>query len=99
PAFRQYKMSQGYKDVKFVRIDRSNCLYSAQTASGSWSNFTLLFTTEQLQCPSATQKDLKVSINSKSYVCVAGCQYRLRACVDVDIEPGMTCSAISTGQD
>lgn len=52
-----------------------------------------------VSCPSATAKDLKVSVNSKSYVCVEGCQYRLRACVDVDIEPGMTCSAISTGQD
>lgn len=54
---------------------------------------------QQIQCPSATSKDLKVPINSKSYVCVQGCQYRLRACVDVDMEPGMTCSAISTGQD
>lgn len=54
---------------------------------------------EQIQCPSATSRDLKVAVNSKSYVCVQGCQYRLRACVDVDMEPGMTCSAISTGQD
>lgn len=50
-------------------------------------------------CPSATSKDLKVPVNSKSYVCVDGCQYRIRSCVDVDIEPGMTCSATSTGQD
>lgn len=50
-------------------------------------------------CPSATKKDLKVPTNAKSYVCVSGCQYRISSCVDVDIEPGMTCSAISTGQD
>lgn len=50
-------------------------------------------------CPSATTKDLKVPTNSKSYVCVEQCQYKLRGCVDVDIEPGMTCTAISTGQD
>lgn len=48
-------------------------------------------------CPSATQKDLKVALNAQSYQCVQGCQYKLRACVDVDFEPGMTCSAISTG--
>lgn len=48
-------------------------------------------------CPSATSVDLKVPTNAQSYQCVSGCQYRLRACVDVDFEGGMTCSAISTG--
>ncbi|QIZ61742.1 hypothetical protein FK538_06885 [Acinetobacter indicus] len=52
-----------------------------------------------INCPSATEKVLKVGVNAKTYVCVGGCQYRLRACVDVDMEPGMTCDAISTGQD
>ena len=52
-----------------------------------------------MQCPSATEVDLKVPTSSGSYVCTAGCQYKLKACVDVDFESGMTCSAISTGQD
>jgi hypothetical protein len=52
-----------------------------------------------IQCPSATSVDLKVPTSSGSYVCTAGCQYKLKACVDVDFESGMTCSAISTGQD
>lgn len=51
------------------------------------------------QCPSATSVDLKVPTSSGSYVCTSGCQYKLKACVDVDFEAGMTCSAISTGQD
>ncbi|MCO8103922.1 hypothetical protein NI401_13635 [Acinetobacter indicus] len=55
--------------------------------------------TKTVSCPSATEKVLKVGVNAKTYVCVDGCQYRLRACVDVDIEPGMTCDAISTGLD
>lgn len=54
---------------------------------------------EQIQCPSATSVDLKVPTSSGSYVCTAGCQYKLKACVDVDFESGMTCSATSTGQD
>lgn len=53
----------------------------------------------QVSCPSATSVDLKVPTSSGSYVCTAGCQYKLKACVDVDFESGMTCSAISTGQD
>jgi len=50
-------------------------------------------------CPSATSVDLKVPTSSGSYVCTQGCQYKLKACVDVDFEAGMTCSAISTGLD
>lgn len=49
-------------------------------------------------CPSATSVDLKVPTSSGSYVCTQGCQYKLKACVDVDFEAGMTCSATSTGQ-
>jgi len=51
-----------------------------------------------VSCPSATSVDLKVPASSGSYVCTSGCQYKLKACVDVDFEAGMTCSAISTGQ-
>lgn len=49
-------------------------------------------------CPSATEKSLKVPVNSGSYVCVEQCQYKLTGCVDIDSEPGMTCGAISTGK-
>lgn len=63
---------------------------------GNTANF---YISSQLSCPSATSVDLKVPTNSGSYVCTNQCQYKLRACVDVDFESGMTCSAISTGQD
>ena len=63
---------------------------------GNTANFII---SSQLSCPSATSVDLKVPTNSGSYVCTNQCQYKLRACVDVDFESGMTCSAISTGQD
>ena len=56
-------------------------------------------TPDPIECPSATSVDLKVSPSSGSYVCTSGCQYKLKACVDVDFEAGMTCSAISTGQE
>lgn len=52
-----------------------------------------------LKCPSATSVDLKVPTSSGSYVCTQGCQYKLKACVDVDFESGMTCTSISTGQE
>lgn len=48
-------------------------------------------------CPSATEVTLKVPVNAQKYQCVNQCQYALRGCVDIDFEPGMTCSAISTG--
>jgi len=73
------------------------CYYSSTPDSPHLSSF--IVTLVEQSCPSATEKVLKVGVNSKTYVCVAGCQYRLRACVDVDMEPGMTCDAISTGQD
>lgn len=53
----------------------------------------------QIACPSATEVTLKVSVNAQKYQCVNQCQYALRGCVDIDFEPGMTCSAISTGID
>ena len=49
------------------------------------------------ECPSATDVTLKVPVNAQKYQCVNQCQYALRGCVDIDFEPGMTCSAISTG--
>lgn len=52
---------------------------------------------ETIICPSATEVTLKVAINAQKYQCVENCQYALRGCVDIDFEPGMTCSAISTG--
>lgn len=52
-----------------------------------------------IDCPSATEVTLKVPVNAQKYQCVNQCQYALRGCVDVDFEPGMTCSAISTGVD
>ncbi|OEY93561.1 hypothetical protein BJD20_05235 [Acinetobacter proteolyticus] len=99
PRYRQIRIDEGYKDANFSSIQGSNCLYTVQRPNGTWTNFTIQYTLQQIACPSATKKDLKVPVNSQSYVCVQGCQYRLRACVDVDSEPGMTCTAISTGQD
>lgn len=74
-----------------------------QASGGVSINFPFKITTtepeEPDQCPSATSVDLKVPTSSGSYVCTNGCQYKLRACVDVDFESGMTCTAISTGQN
>lgn len=53
--------------------------------------------TVQQTCPSAQEINLKVALNAQTYQCVQSCQYRLTACVDVDFEAGMTCTAISTG--
>ena len=79
------------------KVEGNGCLfYKGAALSGSVS---VLQKNLTIQCPSATSVDLKVSTSSGSYVCTAGCQYKLKACVDVDFEAGMTCSAISTGQD
>ncbi|MDH0969145.1 virulence factor TspB C-terminal domain-related protein [Acinetobacter johnsonii] len=76
------------------------CVFSVKSSSGSpLSDFKPFGSVTNETCPSATSVDLKVSTSSGSYVCTAGCQYKLKACVDVDFESGMTCSAISTGQD
>lgn len=60
------------------------------SSTGSISNIAIT-------CPSATEVTLKVPVNAQKYQCVNQCQYALRGCVDIDFEPGMTCSAISTG--
>lgn len=64
------------------------------TQSGSTS-----ITSQNVTCPSAQEINLKVALNAQTYQCVQNCQYRLTACVDVDFEAGMTCTAISTGLD
>ncbi len=56
---------------------------------------------KEIICPSATEKRFEnISPNSPSYVCQAGCQFKLTKCVSVDFESpngSMICSAISTG--
>lgn len=74
---------------------RSCLLYNA--SGGLSGSVSLLQKT--IVCPSATEVTLKVAINAQKYQCVNQCQYALRGCVDIDFEPGMTCSAISTGID
>lgn len=68
------------------RINRGGSFYSSGSA-----------TKVAMSCPSATEVTLKVPVNAQKYQCVNQCQYALRGCVDIDFEPGMTCSAISTG--
>ena len=76
------------------------CIYLTKTKDGqTMADTSIVGSKTQLTCPSATSADLKVPTSSGSYVCTGGCQYKLKACVDVDFEAGMTCSAISTGQD
>ncbi|ENV33010.1 virulence factor TspB C-terminal domain-related protein [Acinetobacter gerneri] len=51
-------------------------------------------------CPSAQEVTVKVPVDSPDYICIDGCQYALyKSCVDIEHEdePGMTCSAISSG--
>jgi hypothetical protein len=77
-----------------------NCIVPAGSNQIWMGNLIIGYTScQEITCPSATSVDLKVSTSSGSYVCTGGCQYKLRACVDVDFEAGMTCTAISTGQD
>ena len=85
----------------YVSNTETNC-YLAQksTSTGNLGpNNSIAIKKSTIQCPSATSVDLKVPTSSGSYVCTGGCQYKLKACVDVDFESGMTCSGISTGQD
>lgn len=85
----------GYQGISQASWNGAQCYYMAPQGYMTSTSITTL----NVQCPSATEKLLKVGVNAKTYVCVDGCQYRLRACVDVDMEPGMTCDAISTGLD
>ena len=90
-----------YKTTSFGGDDIESKLcraYTTETGKGG-HNYQLSVYEVTIQCPSATSVDLKVSTSSGSYVCTSGCQYKLKACVDVDFESGMTCSAISTGLD
>lgn len=78
------------------KVSDNNTICTVYTSSGAIYNvFRIL--KEDIVCPSATEVTLKVPINAQKYQCVNECQYALRGCVDIDFEPGMTCSAISTG--
>lgn len=90
--------------AKVVRPSITGCTYQSVgedrvdvDVSNGWFNVTLYRV--KIQCPSAQEIGLKVAINAQKYQCVNGCQYGLTKCVDIDFEPGMTCSAISTGID
>lgn len=48
-------------------------------------------------CPSATKIGLKLPLNHQKYQCVNQCQYYVQGCVDIAEEPGVTCTAMSTG--
>lgn len=89
------KKMSGWTDLQCIVTGNS---ISGQLSGGSVGDLGSKVC-EQIQCPSATSVDLKVPTSSGSYVCTSGCQYKLKACVDVEFEAGMTCSAISTGQD
>lgn len=73
------------------------CFFKRPDSTSSFQGSVLYSTT--IACPSATEVTLKVPVNAQKYQCVNQCQYALRGCVDIDFEPGMTCSAISTGID
>lgn len=73
--------------------------FSCYVKNAAGSNFNETGSIAKIACPSATEVTLKVPINAQKYQCVNQCQYALRGCVDIDFEPGMTCSAISTGID
>lgn len=92
----EYRGAYG-QNIASVSI-RSSWECNAFAASGQFIG-TISYSQGVITCPSATSVDLKVPTNAQTYQCVQGCQYRLRACVDVDFEAGMTCSAISTGAD
>ena len=85
--------SGGRYSYSLTTATTTNC--SITRSDGAKLNNLVL--SEVLDCPSATSVDLKVPTSSGSYVCTNQCQYKLRACVDVDFESGMTCTAISTG--
>ena len=81
-----------------VSSDNTLCTYKINQSAVSNNSYAYL-TYKTVVCPSATEVTLKVPVNAQKYQCVNQCQYALRGCVDIDFEPGMTCSAISTGID
>lgn len=94
--------------VKSVRPTVSYCTYNTitttrTTVNAHYSSGSIWFSFDAnktiIACPSAQEINLKVALNAQTYQCVQNCQYRLTACVDVDFEAGMTCTAISTGKD
>lgn len=78
------------------KVSDNNTICTIYNSSGAVYNVVRILK-ETIVCPSATEVTLKVPINAQKYQCVNECQYALRGCVDIDFEPGMTCSAISTG--
>lgn len=50
-----------------------------------------------LVCPSAKLIEVRVPVNAQKYQCFSGCQYGTTKCVDLNIQEGMACDAISTG--
>ena len=90
--------NKGYTNQRIVLSTPTSGVCYAKY-NGTESSITAVSLVSTGSCPSATSVDLKVPTSSGSYVCTQGCQYKLKACVDVDFESGMTCSAISTGVD
>lgn len=86
--------------IQRVELKNNKCYqYVGPTSSSIHTILDRSFFPLQITCPSATEVTLKVPVNAQKYQCVNQCQYALRGCVDIDFEPGMTCSAISTGID
>ena len=96
-ACADYVLIKGYFNP-VVNPTNELCTYKVNQSQSSNSSYAYL-TYKTLVCPSATEVTLKVPVNAQKYQCVNQCQYALRGCVDIDFEPGMTCSAISTGID
>ena len=93
--FNRILQISGRKQSEYPYVWSGNTLEirSGSSSLGAWG-----YRNEKtITCPSATEVTLKVAINAQKYQCVNQCQYALRGCVDIDFEPGMTCSAISTG--
>lgn len=94
-----------YRSGAYVTItdadvrDSFSCNLYYNSAGTRQHGGTANYYSTQVSCPSAQEINLKVALNAQTYQCVQGCQYRLTACVDVDFEAGMTCTAISTGID
>ena len=51
----------------------------------------------EIICPSAKLIEVRVPVNAQKYQCFSGCQYGITKCVDLNIQEGMACDAISTG--
>lgn len=91
-----------YKRYELIGSTSFKCFYDLvgkESGTVSEEDRSYSGSISDIVCPSATEVTLKVPVNAQKYQCVNQCQYALRGCVDIDFEPGMTCSAISTGID